>query len=491
MRNPKKAGQKKKKKAGRAGPVQPNDDVDMAGPSSSSRPPPAQQRPKVWRAGIDEIGDEEELQFDPSAYHCLHAFRLAWPCLSFDVLHDALGSKRTEFPHTMFLAAGTQADTSDGNVIAVIRLNNLSRMKQRRSTGMDDEESDSESSSSEEEDEAEEQAAATGAGSTRPVMKAHQVVHHGGVNRLRSMPQQAHICGTWSDSGHVQIWDLGSAVRTLGDDSSNGSGPAGSSGTRKGAAAPARQVPLQIFSGHKDEGFAIDWSPVTSARLLSGDCRGLIHLWEPVEGGRWAVGNRAFSGHSASVEDLQWSPTESEVFASCSADQTMAIWDTRQNSKPAIAVKAHEADVNVLSWNRLASCMLATGGDDGCFKIWDLRRIQDDDQGTIGTYKYHAGSPITSIEWSPHDSSLLALTSADHQLTFWDLSTERDLEEERQFEAELGQTQADAPEDLPQQLLFVHQGQSDMKELHWHTQIPGMVVSTARDGFNAFRPCNM
>jgi ribosome assembly protein RRB1 len=27
---------------------------------------------------------------------------------------------------------------------------------------------------------------------------------------------------------------------------------------------------LQIFMGHKDEGFALDWSPVTAGRLLSG-----------------------------------------------------------------------------------------------------------------------------------------------------------------------------------------------------------------------------
>jgi ribosome assembly protein RRB1 len=34
--------------------------------------------------------------------------------------------------------------------------------------------------------------------------------------------------------------------------------------------ATVRQAPLQIFSGHKDEGYALDWSPVTAGRLLSG-----------------------------------------------------------------------------------------------------------------------------------------------------------------------------------------------------------------------------
>jgi ribosome assembly protein RRB1 len=226
------------------------------------------------------------------------------------------------------------------------------------------------------------------------------------------------------------------------------------------------------------------WSPLKAGRLASGDCKRHLHVWEPQEGGAWAV-SPVYNGHADSVEDIAWSPTEETVFATCGVDRTVRIWDTRERARSMLSVAAHDADVNVVSWSALVAHMLASGGDDGSLRIWDLRAFKDG--GFVGHFAYHKGA-VTSVEWSPYEGSMLATAGADNAVAVWDLALEADPEEEAALAPE---GNAVPLEELPPQLLFVHAGQTDVKELHWHAQIPGMICSTAADGFNLFRPSNL
>ncbi|XP_054822463.1 protein HEAT STRESS TOLERANT DWD 1 [Prosopis cineraria] len=459
INNPKKA--KRKNKGAKKG----------DGSSSSSIPSaPA----KVWQPGVDKLEEGEELQCDPSAYNSLHAFHIGWPCLSFDIVRDALGLLRTEFPHTVYFMAGTQAEKASWNSIGIFKVSNISGKRRELvpKPAADDAEMDSDNSDSEDDSDDEDPDS-----SKSPILQLRKVSHEGCINRIRSMTQNPHICAAWADTGYVQVWDFKSHLNALAESETEGA---------QGAASVFNQNPLAKFK-HQDEGYAIDWSSVDPGMLVSGDCKNCIYLWKPTSAATWNV-DKMNAAHKASVEDLQWSPTEPNVFASCSIDGSIAIWDTRLGKSAVTSFKAHNADVNVMSWNRLASCMLASGSDDGTFSIRDLRLLKDGDS-VVAHFEYHK-HPITSIEWSPHEASSLAVSSSDNQLTIWDLSLEKDEEEEAEFKAQTKE-QVKSPEDLPPQLLFIHQGQKDLKELHWHPQIPGMIVSTAADGFNILMPSNI
>lgn len=80
----------------------------------------------------------------------------------------------------------------------------------------------------------------------------------------------------------------------------------------------------------------------------------------------------------------------------------------------------------------------------------------------------------------------MAVSGLDDQLTIWDLALERD-----EDEVAMKTTNSDGTQiEVPSQLLFIHQGQRDIKELHWHPQAPGVLISTASDGLNVFKTFN-
>ncbi|KMS65580.1 hypothetical protein BVRB_034530, partial [Beta vulgaris subsp. vulgaris] len=193
----------------------------------------------------------------------------------------------------------------------------------------------------------------------------------------------------------------------------------------------------------------------------------------------------------ASVEDLQWSPNEQGVFASCSVDKrsvplivtlqiclllrSIRIWDTRSSAKAMLVVdNAHDMDINVMSWNQSVAHLLASGCDDGSFKIWDLRQFRSG--SAAGFFRWHE-KPVTSIQWHPTQDSVLAITSEDDSCTIWDMSVELDREELQQGKgaggADLGNL------DIPPQLVFVHRGQSQIKDIRFHPQIPSLITTTA------------
>ncbi|XP_069038630.1 glutamate-rich WD repeat-containing protein 1 [Lepisosteus oculatus] len=413
---------------------------------------------RVFIPGVEALQPGEHLEMDQSAYRLYHECQTGAPCLSFDVLRDDLGENREQPPLSMLLCAGTQAETAQANRLLVMRMHNLYGTQPERK---DEEE---EESSEEEEEEEEEEGE-----SRKPQLELAMVPHYGGINRVRvTQIGELPLAAVWSEKGQVEIFDLRPQLKAV-----------------HSSAAMAtfiqqqqqKAAPIFSFGGHMTEGFAIDWSPRVPGRLVSGDCKKNIHVWEPREGGTWHIDQRPFTGHTHSVEDLQWSPTEDTVFASCSVDASIRVWDVRAAPAKACmltAGQAHGSDVNVLSWNRREPFLLS-GGDDGLLRVWDLRQFRSG--LPVASFKQHC-APITSVQWHPSDPSVFAAAGADDVVSQWDLSVEA---------CGPGAEGAGAAATLPPQVLFLHQGQTEVKELHWHPQNTGVLVSTALSGFNIFR----
>ncbi|OZJ04836.1 hypothetical protein BZG36_02327 [Bifiguratus adelaidae] len=393
------------------------------------------------------LAADEVLEADQSTYVMLHALEVEWPCLSFDVLRDDLGEERANFPQTAYVVTGTQAEKAKDNEVIVMKMSQLHK------TQHDDDEDEDDDDEGLDED---------------PLLEHRSVKHFGGINRVRVMPQQSasqQVAATWADTGKVHIWDLSHMTASL---------------NQPGYGSRTKHALLYTIDSHgANEGFAMDWSTTTAGRILTGDVANKIYLTSMTQTG-FQPDTQPFRGHTSSVEDIQWSPSESNVFASASADHSVRIWDCRGKKKEALKITASSTDVNVITWNKKVSYLLASGGDDGIFNVWDLRTFKTDGSAPtpVATFKWHS-QHITSIEWHPTEDSILAVSGADDQVSIWDLSVEPDTEESNKIIAN--------GVEVPPQLLFVHQGQQDIKEVHWHPQIPGCLISTAFSGFNVFK----
>lgn len=416
-----------------------------------------QGKAPVWLPGA-LLGQDEVLEADQSAYEILHNVNVKWPCLTFDILWDKLGEERRLYPATCYIVTGTQADQAKHNEIQIIKCSNLIK------TQVDDNSSVSSAESIDDD----------------PVLAYRSIPVVGGTNRIRSTQQRdlPHLVAAMNESSDVYIYDVETHLTAI-DDANN-------SGTV--SKDPSHNRPIYTCKSHKSEGYALDWSNLLPLRLVTGDNDGKIFVTTRQENGTFSTDSKPFTGHSGSVEDLQWSPSEKTVFASCSSDGTIKIWDTRSKKKtPAISIKAHLTDVNVISWNPLVNYLIASGSDDGQIAIWDLRtfsqQTKDKPVTPVASFSWHKEA-ITSIHWHPTDESVLVASGADDQVTMWDLSVELDAEEQAAKQAEgLG--------DVPSQLMFVHMGQKDIKEVRWHRQLPGVCISTASTGFNLFKSAHM
>lgn len=416
---------------------------------------------KAYVPGSAELGEGEELAMDESAYVIYHQANLGPPCLSFDVIENTEQGQDNKdpgaFPLTVYGVAGTQAAKANGNSIITFKMSNLHPIQRKNddADNEDEEDEDEDDTSSDPE--------------KQPKLKVASIKHTGAINRIKYKTLGSSVvAAVWAETGSVGVWSLNNCLQKLEQPLQSGK-----DWYRETTS------PLFNFKGHLTEGFALNWSPTVPGVLASGDCRKNIHLWTPAEAGTWIVDQRPLGDHKASVEDIQWSPNEANVMASCSVDKSLKIWDCRAKPDQACMLtinNSHESDVNVIDWNKNEP-FIVSGGDDGFIKVWDLRQF---DKGEpVASFKHHS-APITSVEWHPTDATVLASSGADDQVCLWDLSLERD-------EEEIAALANSELKDLPPQLLFIHQGLKDIKEIHWHKQIPGMIVSTSHTGFDVFK----
>lgn len=488
--------------------------------------------PCIWRSdrGSGEEG-QGPLVYSNKAYDTFFQLRTEYPFLSFSILQDTDGSNRTKYPFSMLLVGGSQADAADKNHLAILRIHNIHRTKH---DVLSDEDEDSEDSfiggdpeeEHREEEEGDEEEELEEINNGEPLLEHRLIPHYGSANRVKISPfatfGSSQYVAVWSDAGHVQVFDIDYDARGLTEfanwskeealqwkhkysqgnrnsTSAPGSGSSKMDGGKYGkSSSPALRF-CTPSNTHRREGYGLGWSGQLNNVFASGDCDGTLYVWQPTDDGRWkhaASSTPVQQGKEAmAIEEILWSPTQSNVLLTARAGGVVEVWDTRDMGRGAkLCWQADATDINAADWNRSkqASHLVVTGAESGAVAIWDLRQVG----GNVGSKTQSAPiqdlvwhrKRISSVEFSLHNESVLAVTSDDGQCTLWDLSLERDPSEEQEMVGELfGRPDL---EGIPDPLMFQHQGLVAPKEVHWHSQIPGMLVTTDYNGLHLFKPMN-
>lgn len=97
--------------------------------------------------------------------------------------------------------------------------------------------------------------------------------------------------------------------------------------------APAPNSTI-ILSGHKDCVRTVAWN-ITGTRLASGSTDKTIRVWNPDKPEvRYSIQLR---GHTQTVDNLRWDPTNPDHLVSASPDKTVRFWDYRSKHPSGIS----------------------------------------------------------------------------------------------------------------------------------------------------------
>mmetsp|Transcript_13418 Transcript_13418/g.19769 ORF Transcript_13418/g.19769 Transcript_13418/m.19769 type:complete len:1003 (-) Transcript_13418:151-3159(-) len=177
------------------------------------------------------------------------------------------------------------------------------------------------------------------------------------------------------------------------------------------------EKPISV-SAHKTEIKSLAFHPLAPYKLSSGDSDGQVSI---IDVSKSPPTTSVLPSSSAvEVTKIAWNTQVEHIIAVAHADGLVAVWDLKQ-MKPWCQLRSPEG-VSDIAWNPTQGLHLVTAsGDDRnpIIKLWDLRSSTSMPLATLTGHS----QGILSLDWCPHDESLLISTGKDNRTILWDLFT--------------------------------------------------------------------
>lgn len=173
--------------------------------------------------------------------------------------------------------------------------------------------------------------------------------------------------------------------------------------------------PVNVIEAHSNVIDCVQWNLFRSDNPSIITCARdyLIKQWDATSGDLIS----SFLGHSCLIYECSWSPLLSSVFASCSGDGTMSIWNTKQSPRrPCMSILVTNSEVLSCDWCKFDENIIACGSSDSLINIFDIRLCS---KGPFCTLFGHQKA-IRRLRFSSHYQSLISSISYDFSTKVWD-----------------------------------------------------------------------
>lgn len=269
-----------------------------------------------------------------------------------------------------------------------------------------------------------------------------KINHQGEVNKARVKPQQYNIIATKPPCGEVHIFNYFKHPTTPTD----------------------KEVKPELrLQGHTQEGFGLNWSSMKDGYLVSGGNDNCVLIYDTTSGKSSPVLSY-INEHESAVNDVCFNKKVDYIFASCSDDKTIALYDYRQE-KSICKTIAHDNEVNSIDFCPGNEFILISCSSDQTCALWDLRNLQI----KLHSFEHHQDKVI-GVKWNCQHHNVFASFSDDRRVLVWDV-------------AQIGGTIATSDnEDGPSELIFTHGGHTSLiNDVDWNVNEDLMCASVSED----------